>query len=144
MIFDDEMIILDAEELAEGGIKQTYDELLPELQKHIFLPAKVEEFLDRNIPRYAVKCNGTEYIIYGPEIKTRNAWERATFTFFDIINRQIGISSCRFYALCNSNDLGGIFLTPQQAQAAQQSIPQKFDWPYIPTLSPPWYGRYHD
>ena len=144
MTFDDEMILLDAEELAEGAIKQTYDELLPELQKHIFLPAKLEESLDRNIPRYSVKCNDIEYVIYGPEIKSRDAWERATFAFFDIINRQIGISNCRFYALYSANDLGGIFLTPQQAEAVKQSIASKMDWPYIPDLNPPWYGSFHD
>ena len=140
----DEVIILDAEELAEGGIKSAYDELLPELQKHIFLPAKLEETLDRKTPRYTVKCNGIEYIIYGPEIKTHDGWQRATAAFFAIINSQIGISTCRFYALYDGNDLCGIFLTPQQAQAAKLTIKNKMDWPYLPEFTPPWYGSYHD
>jgi hypothetical protein len=140
----DEIIILDAEELAEGGIKQAYDELLPELQKFILLPANIEETLDVDAPRYSVRCDGIEYVIFSPEIIPNDSWDRATVVFFEIINRQIGTSNYRLYALNGGNDLGGIFLTDQQAQEAQKSLPDKMDWPYIPELTPPWYGCYHD
>jgi hypothetical protein len=52
-------------------------------------------------------------------------------------------SEYRFYAINGGNDLGGMFLMPAQAQAAQKALPNKRDWPYLPEDVPPWYGQYH-
>jgi hypothetical protein len=129
------LIVLDAEALAEGGIAQSYEALLPELRKYVKQPARVEEIKDDAVPSYAVKCGGRRFLIYGPGLKDDNAevWPRATYAFFTIINDQLAGSDHRFYAINAGNDLGGMFLTPAGLQAFGQTLDDKQDWPYIPT-----------
>ncbi len=138
-------IHLDAESLAETGIGQAYESLVPELRKYVRQPTPVEESIDDNTPRYAVKCGAREFVIYGPEVngEPASSWGRATVAFFTIINDQLANSEYRFYAINGGNDLGGMFLTPAQARAAQGALPNKTDWPYLPEDMPPWYGQYH-
>jgi hypothetical protein len=138
----DELIPLDAEALAETGLKAAYEELLPRLKKYVASPAPVSERIDHDAPSYAVTCLGTEYPIYA-EGDEDESWGRATFALFDIVNRQLAKTPYRFFAVNGANDLGGMFLTPAQAEAAKQSLPRKQDWPYLPNASKPWYGQYH-
>ena len=63
--------------------------------------------------------------------------------FFTIVNDQLANSQYRFYAINGGNDLGGMFLTPSQAAAAQQALPTRTDWPYFPKDEPDWFGQYH-
>lgn len=141
----DQMILLDAEDLAEAGIREAYESLLPELRKYVPQPAEVEEVIDNNAGRYAVKSGTREFVIYAPELNDEGgeSWGRATVTFFTIVNDQLANSQYRFYAINGGNDLGGMFLTPSQAAAAQQSLSNKTDWPYFPKDEPEWYGQYH-
>lgn len=149
MTFDldyDQWIHLDAENLAETGIAEAYESLLPELRKYVQQPAQVEELMDNDAPRYSVKCGAREFMIYGPELEETsgyNSWGRATYAFFAIVNDQLAGSAYRFFAINGANDLGGMFLTPQQANAVQKGLPRRLDWPYLPKDEPPWYGRYH-
>jgi hypothetical protein len=138
----DEMIPLDAEALAETGVKAAYEELLPRLKTHVASPAAVSERIDSDVPSYAVSCLGTDYPIYGKGDQDES-WGRATFALFDIVNRQLARTPYRFFAINGGNDLGGMFLTPAQAEAAKKSLPRKRDWPYLPDASKPWYGQYH-
>jgi hypothetical protein len=138
----DEWIPLDAEALAEAGVKAAYEELLPRLQQYVPAPAAVTERIDNDAPSYAVSCLGTEYPIYAVGDQDES-WGRATFAFFDIVNRQLAKTPYRFFAINGGNDLGGMFLTHAQAEAAKKSLPRKQDWPYLPNASKPWYGQYH-
>ena len=90
----------------------------------------------------AVSCLGTDYPIYAKGDEDES-WGRATFALFDIVNRQLAKTPYRFFAINGGNDLGGLFLTPPQAEAAKKSLPRKQDWPYLPSANKPWYGRYH-
>src|SRR5262245_6831909 len=103
----DRAIDLDAEDLAETGIGEAYDRLRPELQKHVREPARVEESIDDETPRYSVKCGAKEFIIYGPEVHgdEGDTWGRATFVFFMLVNDQLADSEHRFYAINGGNDL---------------------------------------
>lgn len=141
----DELVHLDAEDLAETGIREAYERLLPELRKYVPNPTRVEEELDGDIPRYTVRCGGIEYAIFGPELGEENggSWARATLALFYIVNRQLAGSAYRFYALNGGNDLHGMFLTPKQATEARDALTNRRDWPYLPTDEPPWYGQYH-
>ena len=141
----DRWIHLDAEDLAETGIREAYERLLPELRKYVPQPATVEEVIENDTPRYSVRCGGKGYAIYGPGLDEAgdNSWGRATFAFFRIVNGQLAGSEYRLYAINGGNDLGGMFLTPAQARAAQDSLPNPRDWPYLPTDEPPWHGQYH-
>ena len=136
----DELVLLDAAKLAEGGIKTAYDSLLPRLRQHIATPLTVKE--SANVG-YTVIAGGTEYVVYTPGMDEENAWGRATVILFDLVNRQLVGSAYRLYAINGGNDLGGMFLTTREAEEARRALPEPKDWPYIPIESPPWYGQFH-
>ena len=138
----DQMIILDAESLAEAGIGEAYQELIPKLREFVKEPAAVEEVEDPDRPSYSVRSQGVEYAIYAPDLADES-WGRATYAFFRIVNQQLEHSSLRFYAINGGNELGGMFLTESESEAARLSLPKKTDWPYIPTNEGPWFGQYH-
>ena len=138
----DELVILDAEDLAETGIRRAYDELRPTLRKYVDSPAELREVIDSDNPAYSVFCLGKEYFVYGGNDQ-EESWGRATFALFDIVNRQLANTQHRFFAINGGNDLGGMFLTLEQAEAAKKSLPRKSDWPYLPVLEAPWYGQHH-
>jgi hypothetical protein len=140
----DSLILLDAEELAEQGILDAYERVLPELRKYADVPLRIEETMDNDLPSYSVRANGRAYVVYSAETEgTEGAsWGRATAALFAIVNEQLEGSKVRFYAIGGGNDLGGMFLAPEQAQAAQAGLARKSDWPYIPNQIEPYYGQY--
>jgi hypothetical protein len=143
----EEWLHLDAESLAEEGIKEAYEELLPHLRKYISNPAakeEIEEIADHDAPSYAVRFRGRTYVIHSPNLggDEGESWYLATYVLFHIVNDQLRGSPYRFYAINGGNDLGGMFLRPDDAEAARPSLPQKSDWPYLPELERPWYGRH--
>ena len=95
----DQIVILDAEDLAETGMKEAYVLLLPELAKHIADPIALEENIDNDTPRYSVSAAGAEYVIYAPELDDAEAssWGRATWAFFSIVNEQLKNTSVLCY-----------------------------------------------
>jgi len=141
----DQMVILDAEYLAETGIGEAYYGLLPKLRQFVSHPADVEEVEDPDRPYYSVRSQDFEYVIYAPSLPDSEgqAWGRATYAFFAIVNRQLGQSKYRFYAINGGNDLGGIFLTEAECEASQRNLPNRTDWPYIPTDKGPLFGQHH-
>jgi hypothetical protein len=141
----DQLIFLDAENLAEAGIREAYESLLPELRKYVPQPAQLEELIDNEAVTYAVKCGTKEFQIYSPDLQDERgeSWGRAMVAFFTIVNDQLANTPYRLYAISGGNDLGGMFLTPAQAAAAQAAYPRKTDWPYLPKDEPEWYGQYH-
>jgi len=126
-----EAIHLDAEDLAETGIKEAYERLLPMLRRYVRSPAEMDELINNDLPSYSVRCLDTEYVIYSPD--EDRSWHTATFAFFDIVNRQLAGTKYRFFAINGGNDLFGMFLTAEQAEAAKTSIEREEDWPYLPT-----------
>ena len=141
----DKILLLDAENLAEGGILQAYQSLRHLLSQHVPEPAQVHEILDTSKPSYSVRSGAQDYLIYSPEVHDDEgqSWGRAAHAFFEIINHQLSKSEYRLYALNGGNDLAGVFLTQSECQAARESLPRKEDWPYLPTLEHPWYGQPH-
>lgn len=139
----DQMIMLDAEDLAEGGIKEAYERLLPFLRKYTAQPWDVEEHLDNDAGTYAVTAGGREYVIAGPNIDEHDGWGLATAALFNIVNMQLKQADHRLYAINSGNELGGMFLTATEATAAQRALPRKPDWPYLPADEPPWFGQFH-
>ena len=140
----EQLIPLDAENLAEQGIGEAYEKLLPQLKTYIAQPAEIQEVIDADLGSYAIRAMGQEHVIYSPNAPgtEQESWGRATYFFFLVVNSQLAASGVHFHALYGGNDLGGMFLTPEQAQAAQVNLPRKADWPYIPQLSEPWYGQF--
>lgn len=132
----DDMIILDAEELAEGGIKKAYDDLLPRLKQFVPAPISIDEQLGADGQLYIVSFAGARYEVYSPESADKS-WENATSIFFAAVNSQLNGKEYRFYAINGGNDLGGMFLTEAQYRNATKQLQKKSDWPYIPPLPQP-------
>jgi hypothetical protein len=141
----DDAIPLDSEALAEGGIAEGYESVLPNLRQFVTNPARIEEDRDDDAPSYSVRCGDSECEIYAPDLDEEegSSWGRATVALFAIVNEQLKYATHRFYAINGGNDLFGMFLTPAEAAAAQKSLPSKRDWPYLPKDEEPWYGQYH-
>ena len=127
----EEAIHLDAEALAEGGIAEAYESLLPRLRKFVINPLGIVEDLDDDSASYSVRCGESAFEVYSPDLDNEagSSWGRATVALFSIVNEQLRNSSHRFYAINGGNDLFGIFLTPAEAAAAQTSLPHRRDWP---------------
>ena len=141
----DDAIPLDAEALAEGGIAEGYESLLPQLRRFVTDPATIEEQRDDDAPSYTVRCGGRSFDIYAPDLDEGegNSWGRATVALFSIVNEHLQHSTHRLYATNRGNDLMGMFLTAAEATAAQASFANRSDWPYVPKDEQPWYGQFH-
>lgn len=141
----DSLILLDAEALAEQGINEAYEQLLPELKQYVEAPIKIEEKFSSETGSYEVKAGGEIYKIYGPELDGNEAesWGRATYALFQIINKQITKGDVRFYAINSANNLGGLFLSQSAAELSRNALNNRQDWPYLPELISPWYGQFH-
>jgi len=139
------MLRLDAEDLAEGGIRRAYQPVREILSQYLTEPAEIQEVVDDDKPSYSVRCREQEYVIYSPALPDDEgqSWGRATHAFFRIVNDQLVRSEYRLYAINGGNDLGGMFLTQGECEAARKSLPRKEDWPYLPTSEHPWYGQWH-
>ena len=57
----DKLIFLDAEALAEGGIRSACKSILPLLRQFVAEPAEVVESADPSAPYYLVKCRDVDY-----------------------------------------------------------------------------------
>ncbi len=143
----DVAFFLDAEALAEGGISEAYQKVMPELMRYIPDPVQIEEII--NDANYAILAQGTLYSIFPIDEFIENAaeqnlWGIAAYVFFKIINDQLIASKAPvlFYAINGGNDLAGIFLSPADAKATQTSLRNPKDWPYLITPNPPYYGAY--
>jgi hypothetical protein len=141
----EKLIHLDAEELAEGGIRDAYLRILPYLKHYVLETAEVVELANSSAQTYFVRCEDVEYRIYTPEMPSdeREIWGRATYALFNIVNDQLEKSEYRLFAINGGNDLGGMFLTQREAENARRSLSRKEDWPYLPTAEHPWYGQFH-
>jgi hypothetical protein len=140
--YDDKFVPLDAEALAEGGIKKRYEELLPELRKYVSDQVEIEEELGEYSEFYIVRANSREYRIYDDPDDQRS-WGHATFAFFEIVNENLAGASMNFYALYGGNDLGGMFLTTEEIEEVRRTTPNRHAWPYRPIMEDSWYGQFH-
>lgn len=138
----EQLVTLDAENLAEQGILTAYKELSARLEQYGPSPLEVTEVIDYDGLGYAVYADERQYVIW--EVKdgehNNDGWERATVAFFQIVNARLSYSSHRFYALNGGNDLFGIFLTEEEFAAARKAIPKRSDWPWMPDNKQPHYG----
>ncbi len=138
-------IHLDAEDLAEGGIGAAYTALHVSLRRYLVAPASIMEDLNTTSGRYAVRFGNREFVVFDPQVPeaAERSWGLATYALFTIVNEQLAASEYRFYAINGGNDLHGLFLTPEEAEAARAALPRRADWPYLPTADGPWYGAFH-
>lgn len=142
----DRMIHIDAEEIAERGIKEFYDSLLPTLSEYVSSPIAIQEVISETGDSYAVIADGKRYEIYSPSSEAGHSWVKASIAIFDIVNGQLenANSSTRFYAFYGGNDLSGMFLTIDEYKSAQAfHSKSKNDQPYFVVDEPPYYGYPH-
>lgn len=138
----DVAIVLDAEDLAEGGIAQAYSALHPVLRELGVTPAPVVEHDDGD--NYRVEFEQETYLVFDDDLsEDEDPWGRAIFALFDIVNRQLGGVEHKLYAINGGNELTAIALTPTSVERARAALPNKHEWPYLPTDEPDWYGFPH-
>lgn len=136
----DQVVQLDAEDLAEQGILTAYEALLPRLRRYVASPVEITEEIDNDAATYSVSAGNRKFEIWEPGAKNENGWERATVAFFELVNSNLTASAYKFYALYGGNDLSGIFLTGEQFAAARRAIKEASNWPWLPVNDPPHYG----
>jgi hypothetical protein len=136
----EQVVHLDAEDLAEQGISSAYSDLRQKLLNYTTEPLVVAEEFDSDSGFYAVAAGGRRYEIWGPSVNSESGWARATVAFFSIVNANLHQSPHKFYALYGGNDLSGVFLTDEQYSLARESIKNPSYWPYLPVMEPPHYG----
>src|SRR5215468_5200214 len=64
----EKMLVLDAEDLAEAGIKRAYESARTVLSQYRSEPVEIQEVVDNDAPSYAVRCGDREYVIYAPAL----------------------------------------------------------------------------
>lgn len=136
----DQVVQLDAEDLAEQGILAAYEVLIPRLKQYVVVPIAVTEEINNDAATYSVSAAGKTYKIWEDRAKNTDGWERATVAFFELVNTNLSSSDHRFYALYGGNDLSGLFLTEEQFAAARRAIKKRSNWPWVPVNEPPHYG----
>jgi hypothetical protein len=138
----DEVFHLDAENLAEYGMKQSYDLLIPKLQTLGVKPKPMTEIFSQDDGRYNLYVGGKTYKVWNGEALTKNEfpWPLATAIFFETINDQLSKSEYKFYAINGDNDLHGVFLKKAEFEAAVQFHGVPYDRPYLPNREPPFFG----
>ena len=139
----DEVVLLDAEELAEQGILEAYEQLHPQLRQYDASDLDIAEEVDADGTAYAVLADEKRYDIRGDGVEG-DAWALATVALFDIVNASLANSTHKFYALYGGNDLAGIFLSDEQFHMARQSIERRSQRPWIPVNQAPDYGFEYD
>ena len=134
----DQAYHLDAESLAEMGIREAYEKVLIKLSTLVETPLNIEEIRNEDNTKYIIKFNNKEHLIYDESTNSnKNSWGNATYVFFEIINSQLVDKEIKFYAVNGGNDLFGIFLTEKQAKASRNGLNNPKDWPYIPKNETP-------
>jgi hypothetical protein len=71
-----QLVLLDAEDLAEAGIRRAYVSLLPRLCEYVPEPADVEETVDDERATYVVSCGGQSYTVASPDVE-HDSWALA-------------------------------------------------------------------
>jgi tetratricopeptide (TPR) repeat protein len=57
------MLLFDAEDPAEAGIKDAYQSILEAFGRYVSEPAEVQDVVDHDVPSYTVRCGALEYVI---------------------------------------------------------------------------------
>ncbi|MEA3264809.1 MAG: hypothetical protein U9R07_15145 [Pseudomonadota bacterium] len=141
----DASIHLDAESLAEMGMKDAYEELQRQSGDIGVEWAPMREKWDgQNAgydggPNYRVEVNGKVYPVFGSP-PAKDAWAGAAATFFQVVNSQLSGRNFKFYAINSGNDLLAVRLTNEEFQRAQIFHKGSPYAPYLPNYDAPNYG----
>lgn len=138
----DEMLFFDAENLAEQGMANAYEEIKAEFRKRGIELSPIEEIIDDENVTYHIIHDGKTHCIYA-DMNDRNSWANATVALFDIVNSQLRESDIRLYAINGGNDLGGVVLTESECAKAREQLESETDWPYFPEHGDEWVGQPH-
>ncbi len=138
-------IHLDAESLAEMGMKEAYVELQRQSVDIEVQWAPMREMFDGKNEgfdggaNYRVEVNRKVYPVFG-STPANDPWAVATATFFDVVNSQLSDFPFKFYAINAGNDLYAIRLTAEEFKRAQLYHMGSPYGPYLPNYTPPNYG----
>lgn len=88
----DKMLLLDAEDLAEGGILRVYQSIREILSQYVAEPAQIQEVVGDDKPSYIVRCDEQEYVIYSTALPDEEgqSWEERPMRL-----SKLSMTSCR-------------------------------------------------
>ncbi|MEL6486592.1 MAG: hypothetical protein AAFQ13_05540 [Pseudomonadota bacterium] len=132
------LIPLDAENLAEGGVVDGYEEITSSIHDSCVDWLPMTQAGERT-PEYRIMISGKMYYVYGSPVKD-DPWAMAGATLLTVVNNQLEGCPFKVYALSAGNDLGAVRLTDEQFRRAQKYHKRPYDRPYLPTYDPPEYG----
>ncbi|QDU86274.1 hypothetical protein Pla163_34250 [Planctomycetes bacterium Pla163] len=137
-------IHLDAERLADRGIRRAYRMLGPALRRVGVDPWPLSEGGEAIVGTYSVRCGDRTYEIAGLHHASDGLDDdaavraRATWALFDLVNRQLDGTGYRFFAVGAGPDLWGWLMSGEQARAAFDAAPEgSRERPYLPNEHPP-------
>jgi hypothetical protein len=84
----DDLIHLDAEDLAQMGIGASYERPLLKLQSVYPTAGGNRRDGDNDAPRYSVRFATKKFVVYKPRDDDRSTWGKAT-AFFAIVNEEL-------------------------------------------------------
>lgn len=129
------MIPLDAEDLAEMGIKSNVIKMTKEHPKLLPEVIDVKENIGEQSSTYEVVYKDVVYKIFDANShsasKVSDSWTAATAAFFKIINMNIKNKNVKFYAIMGGNDLHGAFLTNAEYKKIKK-VSMSDEMPYLP------------
>jgi hypothetical protein len=137
----DQAIPLDAENLAEGGIAEAYEEVRAAFAERGIRLGDISQ--DFGEDAYTVTQGGRQWVAWTRDMPTDHGehWLMATVALFQAVNTQLAGSGKTFYALNGGNDLFGILLSEDEMLAARGKLPRRSDWPWLPNDAAPDFGE---
>ena len=135
----DHAILLDAEDLAEGGINEAIEAIQVDLNR-LKIPVKLSAVKETHGEIGSIEYKSKTIVIYDSKKENNDhLWALATYALFFIVNDQLANSGFKLYAVNGGNDLVGFLLKDNEYRAAIK-VPDIDNRPYLPSDKPPMFG----
>ena len=134
----EQIVHLDAEDLAEGGMVEAYERITAAIADERIEWAPMTQS-GEGTPDYSIHLLGETHRVYGSSPGTDD-WAISSAVLFDAVNRQLVNLDFKVYALNGGNDLHAVALTKRQFEEAVQYHERRHDRPYLPNQEPPHFG----
>lgn len=134
----EQIVHLDAEDLAEGGMVEAYERITAAIADERLEWAPMTQS-GEGTPDYSIHLLGESHRVYGYSPGTDD-WAISSAVLFHAVNRQLVDLDFKVYALMGGNDLHAVALTERQFEEALRYHKRRYNRPYLPNQEPPHFG----
>jgi hypothetical protein len=135
----DHAILLDAEDLAEGGINKAIETIQADLNR-AKIPVKLSAVKETHGEIGSIEYKNKTIVFFDSEKENNDhLWALATYALFFVVNDQLEDSGYKLYAVNGGNDLVGFLLRDNEYRAAIK-VTDVDNRPYLPSDKPPMFG----